>query len=223
MTRMTTNHVKIISLLATKKPSKAAAISVVVAAVIGVASLPAAANKYHQKSRYNNGSEYASSNALFDYAHVVNVNPVVETYKINKPVEQCWDEHVPVRSRYSESHARSKTKTPEIVGAIIGGLIGNQVGKRGGGKARDVATVAGAVLGGSIGRDTKQVSRRHNGGYERSRYTIVERCDMQDSYITQEQVVGYDVEYRYRGRLFHTQMADHPGKKIKVEITVNPI
>lgn len=198
--------------------------SLIAAAVIGAVSLPVAAGKYRDQANYNNSA--------IDYARVINVEPVVETYKVNKPVEQCWDERVPVRhERHTRNH-RNKSKTPEILGAILGGVIGNQVGKRGGGKARDVATVAGAVLGGSIGRDTKHHnSRRHNDRYddryddryERASYETVKRCEVRDSYITKEHVVGYDVEYKYRGNVFHTQMAERPGNKIKVNVTVNPV
>ena len=201
--------------LTLKKTSKTVAISLLVTAIVGASSLPAAANKYRQYSNHSNNSAY-------DYAKVVNVEPVIETYEVNKPIEQCWDEQVSVRPRYRDNRVRSKTKTPEIVGAIIGGLIGNQVGKRGGGKARDVATVAGAVLGGSIGHDTKQKNRRYNDRYETTRYRTVQRCEMKDTYVTEEQVVGYDVEYKYRGNVFNTQMANHPGRKIKVKVTVNP-
>jgi len=147
--------------------------------------------------KYRGGSNY--NNSAVDYAKVINVQPV-----------------------------------------ILGGVIGNQVGKRGGGKARDVATVAGAVLGGSIGRDTKHRNsrrysdryerdydnghnNRYNNGYENTRYENVKRCEVRDSYITKEEVVGYDVEYKYRGNVFHTQMAQHPGDKIKVKVTVNPV
>ncbi len=192
--------------------------SLIAAAVVSAVSLPVAAGKYRNQSNYNNSA--------IDYARVINVQPVVETYQVNKPVEQCWNERVAVS--HERKNYRNKSKTPEIVGAILGGVIGNQVGKRGGGKARDVATVAGAVLGGSIGRDTKhRNSRRDNdrydNRYEQTRYETVQRCEVRDSYVTKEQIVGYDVEYKYRGNVFHTQMAQHPGQKIKVNVTVNPV
>lgn len=223
-----TENVNLNNNTSSTKIRKTLAVTLIAAAIVAASSVPAAASKYRSSSSYSNSSYDSSEyeNSTYDYAKVINVAPVVESYQVNKPVEQCWDERVPVRSHYRDRRARSKTKTPEIVGAILGGIIGNQVGKRGGGKARDVATVAGAVLGGSIGRDTKHNSRRHqdryDDRYETARYETVQRCDIKDSYITQEQVVGYDVEYKYRGNVFHTQMAEHPGKKIKVKVTVNP-
>jgi uncharacterized protein YcfJ len=208
----------------TKTPRKTFTRSLIAAVVIGAISLPVVAGKSRSNSNYDN--------ATFDYARVVTVDPVVETYQVNQPIEQCWDEKFATQQYYSPNQrARNKSRTPEVLGAIIGGLIGNQVGKRGGGKARDVATVAGAVLGGSIGRDTKSNnyrsrnnnSHRYDDRYQRTRYQTVERCEVKDSYVTKEQIVGYDVAYKYRGDVFYTQMSEHPGDKIKVKVTVNPV
>jgi len=205
----------------------------VVAASVGFVTNTASANDYRNYSDFQN--------ATYDYARVVDVKPVVETYQETKPVERCWDERVPARynstrddRRYRNDYDRgyrNKSKTPEILGAILGGVVGNQVGKRGGGKARDVATVAGAVLGGSVGRDVKHKnSRQYNRDrHERARYSnraryeTVQRCEVKDSYVTKEQVVGYDVAYKYQGNVFHTQMDQHPGDKIKVKVTVDPV
>jgi uncharacterized protein YcfJ len=207
----------------TKNTRKTFTRSLIAAVVIGAISLPVAAGKNRSNSNYDN--------ATFDYARVVSVDPVVESYQVNQPIEQCWDEKIPTRQRYSQNQrSRSKSRTPEVLGAIIGGVIGNQVGKRGGGKARDVATIAGAVLGGSIGRDTKNNNYRNgNSNYDRyddrhqTSYQTVQRCEVKDSYITKEQIVGYDVSYKYRGNVFYTQMSEHPGDKIKVKVTVNPV
>ena len=187
--------------------------TVLATAVAGLFAMPASAE---HSNRYRN---YQPA-AMYDYAQVVDVNPVVERYQVSDPVERCWDERVPVRHR-SAGH-RKDSKTPEILGAIIGGAIANQVGKRGGGKARDVATVAGAVLGGSIGRDIKH-NNRYQGGYEQVRYETVQRCEVTENVTTREQVVGYDVAYKYRGEVFHTQMDQHPGRKIRVKISVDPV
>ena len=191
--------------------------SLIAAVVVSAISLPVVAAKYRGSASYDN--------ATYDYARVVTVDPVIERYQVNHPVEQCWDERVPT---YSPKHShRSKSRTPEVVGAIIGGVIGNQIGKNGGGRSRDIATVAGAVLGGSIGRDVKHNSRRyndrHSDRYDRAGYKVVQHCELKDSYVTKEKVVAYDVAYKYRGEVFYTQLDQHPGEKIKVKITVNPV
>jgi len=191
--------------------------SLVTVAIASFIAAPAMAGEYRNSTNYDN--------ATYEYARVVDVQPRVETYQVNNPVESCWNERVPVRERSTAHYrnSRKSSKTPEILGAILGGVVGNQVGKRGGGKARDVATVAGAVLGGSIGRDVKHRNRGQYDSYEVVGYENVKRCEVKDSYETREQVVGYDVAYKYRGSVFHTQMNQRPGDKIKVRVTVDPV
>jgi len=185
--------------------------ALIVAGVISAISLPVAAKKYR---------DYA--NSAIDYAHVIDAVPVVETYQVNRPLEQCWNEEVTRRD--TRHNRRHNSRTPEVLGAIIGGVIGNRFGH---GDGRKIATVAGAVLGTSVGRDIKHNNRRNtrhgSGRYEQSRYETVQRCELQDNYISEERVIGYDVSYKYRGNVFHTQMPQEPGKKIKVKVTVNPV
>ncbi len=199
--------------LNTKRTRKTLTHSLIAAVVVSAISLPVVAAKYRDKAAYDN--------ATFDYARVLTVDPVIERYEVNEPVEQCWNERV--RSYSHNDRYRNKSRTPEVLGAIIGGVIGNQVGKNGGGRSRDIATVAGAVLGGSIGRDIKHKKRRHHDRYETARYETVQRCEVKDSYVTKEHVIGYDVAYKYRGDVYHTQLDQRPGDKIKVKVTVNPV
>ena len=192
------------------------AIAVVAASVLSLGSIPTASAKNHS-------SEYPNSS--YDHAKVVDVQPIYETYQVNQPITQCWTERVAVEDGYHPSH-RKKSRTPEIVGAIIGGVIGNQIGKNGGGRARDVATVAGAVLGGSIGRDVKHQNRRdryRHDHYQNVRYENIERCEERDNYVSKSEVVAYEVAYKYRGNVYHTQMANDPGNKIRVKVTVDPV
>jgi len=199
------------------------AVSVMAALSLATVALPASAAKYR--------NSYDNSN--YDYARVVSVDPVIETYRVNHPVEHCWNERVAYRDDYYDRSrhysARSKSRTPDVLGAIIGGVIGNQVGKRGGGKARDVATVAGAVLGGSIGRDVRnqgKYNERHSNRYNDQRYTTryetVQRCELKDSYVTKEKVVGYDVGYKYKGKIFYSKFDQHPGERVKIKVSVRP-
>lgn len=198
---------------------KKLALPIAIASAITMLSVPVAAKKYR-----------AYTNEAYDYAKVVSVDPVYETYQVNKPVQHCYDEQVRVRGDRYRKHSRHDSKTPEIIGGIIGGAIGNRIGKKGGGKARDVATVVGAVLGGSIARDVKHNNRHKRERYyddnyynSSDRYETVQRCETRDSYTTRQELVGYDVTYKYRGNVFHSQLNEHPGDRIKVKVTVNPI
>lgn len=179
------------------------------AAIVTAISMPAMAGKYR-----HDGNNYESNQNTVDYAKVVNVEPVVETYQVNNPVQHCWNERVQHRT-----HSRKSSYTPEVFGAVIGAAVGNRFGK---GSGRDAATVAGALLGTTLARDVKHKHKprynKHNNGYQ-----TVQRCETRDDYSTQERVVGYDVAYKYRGNVFYTQMDQRPGDKIKVRVSVNPV
>lgn len=198
--------------------------AMIIAGVVGGVSMPVAAKKYN---------DYRDTNhSAYDYAKVVNVEPIFETHKVNNPVEQCWDEKVATRGRqhsnYNESNSGHNSPTGTILGAIIGGALGNQFGS---GRGKKVATVAGAVLGASVGNDVKQKNRhrnsRYNDRYDRQnsydRYEVVQRCELRDNYTVEERLVGYNVAYKYRDNVFHTEMDRDPGNKIKVRVTVDPV
>ncbi len=152
------------------------------------------------------------SQGTIDEATVLSADPVYRTVRINQPTEQCWDEKVatPARSGY-------KSHTPKILGAIIGAAVGNEFGS---GRGRDLATAAGAVLGGSIGRDAQanHRSKHHQGGY-----TYQKRCEVVDSYHTEERLDGYDVTYRYNGQVGSTFTKHDPGSTIRVSVNVVPV
>ena len=188
--------------------------SLIIAGALSAVSLSAVAKNHHH---------YANkAHVSYDYAKVVNVNPIYETYQVNHPVEKCYDKRVPVRNH---SQHRNSSYTNEIIGGVIGGAIGNRVGKRGGGSARDVATVVGAVLGASVAHDIERKNtRRHsNNDYNNSGYKVVQHCELHDSYQSKREIVGYNVAYKYHGNVYHTQLDRHPGQKIKVKVAVNPV
>lgn len=82
------------------------------------------------------------------------------------------------------------------------------------------ATIAGAVIGGSVANN-----RARRGGYVETggyvRRGSREVCDTRTEYRSDEQVVGYDVGYRYNGRIYHTRTDRHPGDRIRVAVDVN--
>ncbi len=145
----------------------------------------------------------------FDYAKVVQVEPIIRHVRVNTPREECWDEEVPVyRSGYQSA-------TPMILGGIIGGVVGNTMGK---GRGKDAATVAGTVLGGSIGRDVGHKNRQPD-EYRTVRET---RCELVNDYREEERIEGYRVTYRYHGEEYVTRMPHDPGKKLRVRVSVRP-
>ncbi len=155
----------------------------------------------------------------FDVAEVVSVDPIIE--QIDEPIERevCWREPV----TYREPVRRHRSNSGAILGAIIGGVVGNQFGS---GHGRDAATVAGAALGYSVGRDEQRRNDHYRG---RSRYgeRVVhgdqQRCRIETDYQSQQRVQGYDVAYRYNGRIYHTRTDAHPGDTIRVRVDIEAV
>ncbi len=142
-----------------------------------------------------------------DSARVIRADPIYETVEVSRPVRECWTERVVHRGRRANSY------TGAIAGGIIGGVLGNRIGR---GDGRTVLTVAGDLLGASIGHD---LSARRG----RPRISREERCELVDHYDQEEQIVGYRVKYRYNGQTFFTRTREHPGRRIRVRVNVDPV
>lgn len=177
-----------------------------VAAGVASASPPSWANNRWDRDdrRYDNRVEYRvvrEPRVNYDYARVVDVDPIVRRVAIDSPQRECWNEE-------EEVYGRPRSATPTILGAIIGGVVGHQIGS---GHSRNIGTVAGAVLGGSIGHD---VSSRNAGVETRS----VQRCEVSTQREWEERVDGYRVSYVYHGREYRTVMPYDPGNRVQVRV-----
>ena len=154
---------------------------------------------------------------VYDYAEVVRVDPIIRQVERPQYQNECWNE--PVTYREPPRYVRHRgPRAPAILGSIVGGVIGNQFGHGGG---RDAATAAGAMLGYSMVRDTQHYGGYYAGGHEFTRYE--RRCAPRTDYRRDEQVTGYDVTYRYQGRLYHTVTDYPPGASLRVRLDVNPV
>ena len=135
----------------------------------------------------------------FVYAEVVRVDPIIEVVRHPVRSEVCRDVRVT---------RKQASKTPLVLGGIIGGVIGNQFGS---GRGRTAATVAGAALGASLGADH---ARKHGNT------SHAERCEVVEDYREYERVAGYRVTYRYDGVVRTTETQHHPGKHLKLSLSV---
>ncbi|MES9945228.1 MAG: glycine zipper 2TM domain-containing protein [Candidatus Thiodiazotropha sp.] len=146
-----------------------------------------------------------------DTAKVIDVEPIYRSVEVSYPERECWDEAV---DRY---HPDGRRYTGTVLGGIIGGVVANKI-SRGRGRGRDAATLAGTLLGGAIGHD---ISQQHRGGHHTT--SVERRCEVTHHSRYEEQLVGYDVTYRYKGREFITRTNNHPGKRIPIAVTVRPV
>jgi len=161
----------------------------------------------HQQGSYQQGS-YQQGNEKTAYAKVVNVKPIYETVSYSEPYEQCRYEERTV-SRHRNSN------TAIILGSLIGGAIGNELGHNKSNKR--VGTVAGAILGGSIAKDIQ----RNKHGYQQVRNEKI--CTTAYEVNYKQEVTGYDVAYKYHGVTYYTTTDQHPGKRIRVAVSVRPL
>lgn len=151
----------------------------------------------------------------YDYAQVVDVNPLMREVRVVVPRQQCFNEtrYVPVNPRVERPAAGQM-----ILGGVIGAVIGHQVGNSR--DARRTGTLAGAVIGTAIGHDAAQRSGGYQGGELRA--VDAQRCEVRDETRVEQQIDGYEVRYRYNGRLYTTRMPYDPGQRIRVRVAVEP-
>jgi uncharacterized protein YcfJ len=157
---------------------------------------------------YESGDLGPEEAVSFGFADVLRSDPIFETVQEASPREVCADVSTERSRRYDN------TNTGTIVGAIVGAALGNQVG---GGDGRRAATVAGAVVGGAVGREVDASDNPQ--GVERS---VHSECQVVDRYVERKQVVGYDVQYRYRGEVYSSRMDYDPGEKLRVRVAISP-
>lgn len=142
------------------------------------------------------------------YARVVDVQPIVRQVAVEYPIDNCWTEVV-----YREPQRR-RAPAATLAGGALGGLVGNQFGS---GKGKTAATVIGGLLGAGIANSVATEPRGRGVREE------VRRCETVTEVRYEERVEGYDVAYRYNGRVYHTRTLEHPGERIALRVSVTPL
>jgi uncharacterized protein YcfJ len=159
----------------------------------------------------------------FDFARVVDAQPVYRDVQINEPREVCWNEPV----RYVEPGRRGYTRAGNagstVLGGIIGGVLGNQVGS---GDGRRAATAAGVLIGAAIGAEQgrQNYPSRHYPPQPPREYVRDEHvCEWRDEIRVERELIGYDVTYDYNGYIGYTRTSQAPGQEIRVRVSVDPV
>lgn len=149
----------------------------------------------------------SSGTVLADYGHefhdrarVVSSTPVYE--QVNEPRREC-------RTEYERREVyRNNNTGGAVLGAVVGGLVGSTIGK---GNGKVASAAVGAATGAVIG--DRWNDRDGGAGYEER---PVERCRVIDNY--HQEIVGYDVTYRYNGRNYTTRLPYDPGKWLSLNV-----
>ena len=137
----------------------------------------------------------------YGWADVLRVSPVYGAARAEHH-QECIEEPVVVHDSPRPGSA--------LLGAVVGGVLGNTVGK---GDGRTAATVVGAVAGGAIGSAA---------GRGRTYETTAANCHDVVTVDQARPILGYDIEYRYRGDVYASRLNYDPGERLRVRINVSP-
>jgi uncharacterized protein YcfJ len=135
-----------------------------------------------------------------EYGSVISSAAV--TAQVAVPQQRCSDQQQLVQPRTGGGGA--------LLGALIGGVVGHNLGE---GFGRTAATGVGVVAGSIIGDRTEAANSPPAAA-------TVRNCQAVTSY--ENRIVGYDVTYDYNGQRYSTRLAQDPGARIALNVTVAP-
>ncbi|HEX7324841.1 MAG TPA: glycine zipper 2TM domain-containing protein [Rhodanobacteraceae bacterium] len=144
----------------------------------------------------------AAANVHYGWAEVLRVDPVYGTVA-PPPQQQCAPQTV---TQTDDNHTGGT-----VIGAIAGAVLGSTLGH---GRGRTATTVAGAIAGGAVGNRVSAANDRS--------YTTQQTVCQPVAYAPQQQIVAYDVEYRYRGNVYMSRLPYDPGERLRVSVSVAP-
>lgn len=138
----------------------------------------------------------AGGNGYTDVGEVVSVQPVYQDVQ-RQVCEQ-------VQSQQPAQSTGERSILGAVIGGVAGGILGNQVG---GGNGKTVATAAGAVTGALVG---DRMGNQNTTGAPQSQ-TVCRN-------ITEQQPAGFDVDYRYNGRIHTARLPRDPGRTVNIGV-----
>ena len=151
----------------------------------------------------------AQAHTYTDNARVLGAEPQYENVSV--PRQECRNDWV------TESRSTGgRNYGGAVVGGLAGALLGNQVGR---GHGREAATAVGAVIGAFTGDNVANRGRWE----QRDEPVSREVTSCRTVSDVQSRIVGYRVDYEYRGQRFSTLMQDQPGSYVPVRVTVEPV
>ncbi|ALN90306.1 glycine zipper 2TM domain-containing protein [Lysobacter gummosus] len=224
--------------------SLATTLGLALAAVTGAASAQSYGypqNSYPQ-STYPQSTSNASYSSQIDFARVIRVDPVFETYStqpVNGP--RCYERPTYVQGdsyygdgngngdsyydSYGSERRSAGTEGGRTAATVVGGIVGAVLGSKvGGGSARYATSAIGSMVGGMAGRSIYEQNKRS----QQPRTGSVRVCDPVSSngnyYSTggERAVSAYDVTYEYAGKTYRTRTDHNPGDRIRVRVDVRP-
>ncbi len=203
------------AIMVAKKKLAVGVLAATIAALVGASAFAGNRHDHRYDARY----DQVRYEDAYDYAKVVDVQPLLTRVRVSTPVRECWDETRVEGGGYRNGPLPRSNAGATLLGAAIGAAIGNQIGS---GNGRRAATIGGAVVGAAIGRDQAEKRNAQYGSVGPAREYTVERCETRYREEWQERVDGYRVTYLYNGRRQVTEMPYDPGDRIRVRVDVSP-
>jgi uncharacterized protein YcfJ len=149
-------------------------------------------------------SATAEQSFHYDYATVLESTPVIKLVERTDYERECKPKVIRYQTRSKNDNS--------LLGTVVGAAIGHALGHRS--KHRTGATVAGAIIGNNIAKSN---------GPTYAKERVENHCQMIPVTWQEEQIVGYNVVYRYNDRTFETRLPYEPGDTLKIRVLLNPI
>lgn len=151
----------------------------------------------------------AHAETYVDTARVRSVQPQYET--VNVPRQECASQWINETQRFEDRRSYGGA----VIGGVAGAVLGNQVGK---GHGREATTALGAVIGAFTG---DRVANRDRGERYEQVPRQVQTCQTVND--VQQRLMGYQVEYEYRGQQFVALLPQDPGPRLQVRVSIEPL
>jgi uncharacterized protein YcfJ len=174
----------------------------------------------------------AAESTRYGWADVLRVDPVYEavadTAENGDTPQDCPNESPPPPPRENDQADTRAAGT--AIGVLIGAVIGHALGHGNGNK---LTTVAGAVAGGVAGNRIAAAQDQATNN-QAQQQADAERDAVATSLLdcrdgttrrpaqSERRIIGYDVEYRYKGEIYMARLPFDPGDRVRVKITVVP-
>ncbi len=164
-------------------------------------------------------SLFAESIQYTAYVKVTSSLPEYENAIESTPIQECWDERVPV-TYYTQPQTayRNDNTAAAVIGGVAGGVLGHQIGK---GRGKDVATIGGAILGTLAGQNMANENQYATSQrVPHTRYETKRRCTTRYSEKRVRNFIGYKNVGYYKGKKI-VKYSDRKLRKIPVTITIS--
>jgi uncharacterized protein YcfJ len=153
---------------------------------------------------------FAADGFVTGYVVKVKTHYVAQTRNVCEQVPATVQVQVPDQAQSSST----PNATGMVLGALAGGLVGHQIGN---GSGNTAATLAGAAGGAYLGNQIANSHQQPNqpGYHTETKQVMGTSCHP----VTDNVPSGYEVTYRYAGKLYTTNLPYDPGSTVRVGLT----